>query len=70
VVSGDLYISYERVLENSSTFKKSLQEETHRVIIHGVMHLCGYKDKTKSDALMMRQKEETSLLKIQNYINV
>jgi rRNA maturation RNase YbeY len=70
VVSGDLYISYERVLENSSTFKKSLQEETHRVIIHGVMHLCGYEDKTKSDALMMRQKEETSLLKIQNYINV
>jgi rRNA maturation RNase YbeY len=70
VVSGDLYISYERVLENSSTFEKSIQEETHRVIIHGVMHLCGYKDKTKSEALTMRKKEENSLLKIQEYISV
>ncbi|MFN5294446.1 MAG: rRNA maturation RNase YbeY [Flavobacteriales bacterium] len=70
VVSGDLYISSERVLENSSTFKKSIQEETHRVIIHGVMHLCGYKDKTKSEALTMRKKEENSLLKIQEYISV
>jgi probable rRNA maturation factor len=70
VVSGDLYISSERVLENSSTFKKSIQEETHRVIIHGVMHLCGYKDKTKSEAFTMRKKEENSLLKIQEYISV
>ena len=70
VVSGDLYISYERILENSSTFKKTLEEETHRVIIHGVMHLCGYKDKTKSEAYTMRQKEEISLQKIQEYINV
>ena len=70
VVSGDLYISYERVLENSSTFQKTTQNETHRVIIHGVMHLCGYKDKTKSDALLMRQKEEIGLQKLQQYVTI
>jgi probable rRNA maturation factor len=69
LVSGDLYISFERVIENSSKFQKTAQNELYRVIIHGVMHLCGYKDKTKSEAILMRHKEEMALQKIQQYLN-
>ena len=69
-VSGDLYISSDRVRDNALKNKNEIQNETYLVIIHGVMHLCGYKDKTKSEALTMRKKEENSLLKIQEYISV
>src|SRR6476659_5660942 len=47
-VFSDIYISVERVKENAVTFKSSFTYELHRVIIHGVLHLCGYKDKTKA----------------------
>jgi rRNA maturation RNase YbeY len=63
-VSGDLFISHERIKENSMTNKVSLENETYRVIIHGVMHLCGYKDKTKTDIATMRFKEEKCLNKL------
>ncbi len=63
-VSGDLYISHERLQENSTTNKTTLENETYRVIIHGVMHLCGYKDKTKMDIATMRSKEEKYLSKL------
>lgn len=67
-VSGDLYISFDRVKDNANENGAPLQNETSRVIIHGVMHLCGYKDKLKKDIALMRQKEEKCLSKIQNYI--
>ena len=67
-VSGDLYISFDRVKDNANQNGTSLQNETYRVIIHGVMHLCGYKDKQKKDIIVMRQKEEKCLSEIQKYI--
>lgn len=56
-IHGDIFISIERVKENAEDFKSSFQEELHRVIIHGVLHYCGYKDKSDKDALVMREKE-------------
>lgn len=62
LISGDIFISIERVKENARLFSKSLNDELHRVIIHGVLHLCGYKDKTMIDTATMRQKEEEYLV--------
>lgn len=58
IVSGDVYISTERVADNASDFKVSFADELHRVIVHGLLHYCGYKDKTDKDALLMRSKED------------
>ena len=58
---GEIYISVDRVKENAITHKTSFELELHRVIFHGALHLCGYKDKTKKDALLMRDKEEDCL---------
>ncbi|MEM6516056.1 MAG: rRNA maturation RNase YbeY [Bacteroidota bacterium] len=55
---GDIYISVERVKENADTYKVDFENELRRVMVHGVLHLCGYKDKTESDARMMRGKED------------
>lgn len=60
-VSGDLFISVDRVKENAKKFDVQFEEELHRVMIHGVLHLCGYKDKTKTDSDLMRRKENISL---------
>ncbi len=57
LIQGDIYISIERVKDNAKDFNVSLKEELHRVIIHGVLHYCGYKDKTDTDAALMREKE-------------
>ncbi|MCL6293447.1 rRNA maturation RNase YbeY [Jejuia spongiicola] len=57
IIQGDIFISIERVKDNAADFKVSFQEELHRVIIHGILHYCGYKDKTNEDAKLMRQKE-------------
>jgi rRNA maturation RNase YbeY len=57
LIQGDIYISIERVKDNAKDFNVSLKEELHRVIIHGVLHYCGYKDKTDTDARLMREKE-------------
>ena len=60
-INGDIFISVERVKENASTFNTTFENELHRVIIHGVLHYCGYKDKTKKDADLMRVKENKAL---------
>lgn len=57
VVSGDLFISVNTVRVNASEFNVTFEQELHRVIIHGVLHLCGYKDKTDPEAKLMRAKE-------------
>ncbi len=63
VISGDLLISIDRVKENATVQKVSFIDELNRVMIHGVLHLFGYKDKTKAEAAEMRQKEDYYLLK-------
>lgn len=60
-ISSDIFISVDRVLENAKKFEVTFEEELHRVMIHGVLHLCGYKDKTKPDAEIMRKKENWAL---------
>lgn len=61
VVSGDIFISVERVQDNADDFNVSFEDELKRVIIHGVLHYCGYKDKSESDELLMRSKEEEKI---------
>ena len=61
ILQGDIYISTERVDENSSEYNVSFEEELRRVIIHGVLHLCGYRDKTEEESSLMRLKEEEKL---------
>lgn len=62
-VSGDIFISVDRVKDNAKKFKVKFEDELHRVMIHGVLHLCGYKDKNPKDAREMRKKEDFSLSK-------
>ncbi len=61
--TGEVYISVERVKENAKKFGAPFAEELHRVIFHGALHLCGYRDKSKSDSRLMRQKENEYLKK-------
>lgn len=56
-ISGELYISTDRVKENAKQFGSTITQELHRVIFHGLLHLCGYKDKKPKDISMMRDKE-------------
>lgn len=60
-VSGDLFISTERIRENAAEFGEQYTDELHRVMIHGVLHLCGQADKTESDAAAMRELENWAL---------
>ncbi|RKR80956.1 rRNA maturation RNase YbeY [Mucilaginibacter gracilis] len=63
VVVGDIFISIDRVRENAKEFSKTEEDELHRVIIHGALHLLGYKDKTKADKKLMTEKEDFYLTK-------
>jgi len=58
VIAGDIFISMERIRENASKFSVSEKDELNRVIIHGVLHLCGYYDKKKEDKALMTDKED------------
>ena len=58
---GDIFISTERVLENAAEFKVSFEEELKRVMVHGVLHYCGYKDKSDEDEKLMRSKEDEKI---------
>lgn len=60
-IDGDIFISIDRVKENAIKFNKTEDEELHRVIIHGVLHLIGYGDKTKALKAQMRELEDTYL---------
>lgn len=60
-IHGDILISTERVKENAEKFKADFETELRRVMIHGVLHLCGYKDKSPKDIAVMRKKEEWAL---------
>lgn len=56
-IIGDLFISLDRVLDNANANNVLYINELHRVLIHGVLHLCGYKDKSETEASLMRSKE-------------
>ena len=58
IISGDIFVSVERVTENANKFGVDFENELDRVIIHGVLHLAGYKDKSKEEANTMREKED------------
>lgn len=58
---GDIYISIDRVRENALDFNVLFDEELKRVMIHGILHYCGYKDKSKADEKVMRLKEEEKM---------
>tara|TARA_B100001059_G_C17712781_1_gene516399 strand:+ start:535 stop:951 length:417 start_codon:yes stop_codon:yes gene_type:complete len=60
-INGDIFISIERVKENADTYKTNFEDELHRVIIHGILHYCGFNDKTKEEAALMRKKEDEAL---------
>src|SRR5690606_2632638 len=64
IINGEIYISVERVAENAIDFKTDFENELHRVMIHGVLHFCGYKDKSDTEERIMRQKEEDSLRRL------
>ncbi len=58
---GDIFISIDRVRENAADYNVSFEEELKRVLIHGVLHYCGYKDKTEDEELLMRSKENNAI---------
>lgn len=61
VLLGDIFISVERIQDNASKYKIEFDNEIHRVIVHGVLHLMGYKDKSRRDKVIMRKKEDACL---------
>lgn len=60
-LAGDVFISVDRVKENAEVFKVDFAEELRRVMVHGLLHFCGYKDKTDDQKSVMRQKEDEKL---------
>nr|WP_315170535.1 rRNA maturation RNase YbeY [uncultured Flavobacterium sp.] len=60
-LNGDIFISIERVQDNALDFNVPFGEELKRVMVHGILHYCGYKDKSDKDELLMRQKEDEKI---------
>ena len=57
-ISGDIFVSLPRISDNAKSHQKDFNSELHRVLAHGLLHLCGYKDKTSEDQIEMRNKED------------
>ncbi len=68
-ISGDLFISLDTVFSNSEKFKSSFTTELHRVMIHGVLHLLGFNDKTKQEEISMRENEDFCLKLLDEVFN-
>ena len=66
IISGDIFISLDTVRTNSQKYNTDYQEELHRVIIHGVLHLCGLDDELDEDAISMREAENSALKQLYN----
>lgn len=60
-ITGEIYISTDRVRDNAQNFNATFKQELHRVIFHGALHLCGYRDKTSKEELLMRKREDKYL---------
>lgn len=63
ITEGEIYVSIDRVKENAQKFQVSVNQELHRVIFHGALHLCGFRDKSKTESALMREKEDEYLIK-------
>ncbi|HLW10023.1 MAG TPA: rRNA maturation RNase YbeY [Fermentimonas sp.] len=61
IISGDIFISLDTVLSNSQMYNTDYQDELHRVIIHGVLHLCGFDDDSEENIMLMKEAEDASL---------
>ncbi len=61
ILAGDIFISTERVAENAREYSVDFQEELRRVLAHGILHFCGYRDKTEEESAEMRRKEEEKM---------
>lgn len=66
IIKGDIFISIDTVLDNAGRFNVSFYEELHRVMAHGLLHLIGFNDKTKSEAAIMKMEEDRALLMLKN----
>lgn len=64
LINGDVYISVERVRENAADFEVTFDNELSRVMIHGILHYCGYKDKTEDEEAIMRSKENYYIVQL------
>ncbi|WP_445432033.1 rRNA maturation RNase YbeY [Chryseobacterium indoltheticum] len=62
-ISGEIFVSLQRISDNASTLSKNYEEELRRVLAHGILHLCGYKDKTEEEEQLMRSKEDFYIAK-------
>ncbi|WP_312761209.1 rRNA maturation RNase YbeY [Epilithonimonas sp.] len=66
-ISGDIFVSLPRILDNASTLSQNFESELNRVLAHGILHLCGYKDKTEEEQIQMRAKEDFYINQIKNF---
>lgn len=66
LISGDIFISVERVRENAKEYNATFEDELHRVMIHGVLHFLGFKDKSSEDEKIMRNQENNALSTLNN----
>ena len=66
LINGDIFISVERVVENAKEYNNSFEDELHRVMVHGVLHYMGFKDKSDDEIKQMRTAENSALLLLNN----
>ena len=66
-ISGDIFVSLPRILDNASTLSQNFESEFNRVLAHGILHLCGYKDKTEEEQTQMRAKEDFYINQIKTF---
>ena len=66
-ISGDIFVSLPRILDNASTLSQNFESEFNRVLAHGILHLCGYKDKTEEEKIQMRAKEDFYINQFKNF---
>ena len=66
-ISGDIFVSLPRILDNASTLSQNFESEFNRVLAHGILHLCGYKDKTEEEQTQMRAKEDFYINQFKNF---
>ena len=65
-IAGEIFVSLQRVSDNASTLSKDYEEELRRVLAHGILHLCGYKDKSEDEEKEMRRKEDFYIKRFEN----
>lgn len=64
LINGEIFISVDRVKENAESFNQTFEDELHRVIIHGILHFCDYRDETEEEEAQMRKMEDLALARL------